>query len=176
MKAVYFAVSLLAILACALLTRLQPVGGEVWPVVLEFAGSFHPLVLHLPIGLWVGVLSVLAFRSKFQSADAARLLFWGTVLVFVSSLVSFGAGLMLYLAGGYVESAVRPHMYAALLFIAGTAGFGLLVKQGMGPSILWSWAVFVSVFLGMAGHLGGVMTHGNPMDKAPWVVLKPSFC
>lgn len=172
MKSVCFAVSLLSVLVCAVLTRLQPVDGEAWPVVLEFAGGFHPLVLHLPIGLWFGLLFVLAFRSKFSSQDATRLLFWGTVLVFVSGLVAFGSGLLLYLAGGHVESAVRPHMYGALLFIAGTAGFGLLVRQGMRTPILWGWAVFVSLFLGITGHLGGVMTHGNLMDKAPWIVLK----
>ncbi|MBT8042498.1 MAG: hypothetical protein HKP10_06760 [Kiritimatiellales bacterium] len=172
MKPVHIIVVLVLVVICALLTLLQPVGDENLAITIEFAGSFHPMVLHLPIGLWFGVLCILFAGTRVKSLDISNWLLWGTALVWVSGLCAYGSGIMLYLGGGYGDAMVLPHMKGALGFIAAVAVFGLMVKARARLPWLWAGAVVVSIAVGIAGHLGGVITHGHLMEKAPWVVLR----
>ncbi len=172
MKPVYVILGLVPVAVCALLTLLQPVYNETLAIVLDFTGSFHPMVLHLPIGLWFGVLCILFAGTRVPALDISKWLLWGTALVMISGLFAYVSGLMLYLGGGYGDDMVRPHMYSALAFIAVSSVFGLMVKARLQLRWLWVGAVTVSVAVGIAGHMGGVITHGPIMDKAPWIILK----
>lgn len=163
--------SLVLVGACALLTRLIPVEDEVTSIIFEFIGTLHPMLLHLPIGLWFGVLCILVAGTKVRTLNISPWLFAGSVLVLVTAALSFATGLFLYLAGQYVDSMIRPHMYGAVAFMAGVAVFVSLAQRKAGLRLLWIAAVLVSTILGYAGHKGGVITHGDPMEKAPWIIL-----
>ena len=171
MKNIYAVASLVLVLLCAALTQLNPVADETLSIIFEFAGTLHPMLLHLPIGLWFGMLCILIVGTKVRTLNVGPWLFYGSALTLGSGVLSFVAGLLLYLAGQYADSSVRPHMYAAVAFLAAVAVFGSLVQRKVGFRWIWLVALAGSISLGLAGHRGGVITHGDRMEKAPWIIL-----
>ena len=83
------------------LVYVTPVEDDYWSVIFDFIGSFHPIVLHLPIGLWFGVLALLVARLLDPNSASESLIFVAAVITFISAAASFAAGLTLYLGGGY---------------------------------------------------------------------------
>lgn len=152
-------------------TFLSPLSGDYWPVILEFIGSFHPVVLHLPIGLWGGVLLLLCF-DRSQSQSSRQRLFWASIATAATSIVAFFTGLTLFLAGSYGSDTVSPHMYGAFTFLLATIAFTFFTGRVDFGKWLWPAALLTTCTLIYAGHIGGVITHGEPLDKAPWTVFE----
>lgn len=152
-------------------TFLSPLSGDYWPVILEFIGSFHPIVLHLPIGLWVGVLLLLCFDRN-PSESSQQRLFWASIATAATSIIAFFTGLTLFLAGSYGSETVSPHMYGAFAFLLATIAFTFFTGRLDFSKFLWPTALVTTGTLIYAGHIGGVITHGEPLDKAPWVVFE----
>lgn len=126
-----------------------------------FIGRFHPLLVHLPIGMLL-VAFILEWLSRIR-----RLSFLGTsvlpILIFgaLSAIAACIAGYLLSLSGGYEESALDLHMWMGI----GVAVISTLLcvlrrysffKKGW----LWISAAMV-LMLSAAGHYGGNLTHGE---------------
>ena len=88
------------------------------PVWLRFLGRFHPVVLHLPIGLFVGVvvleLAALGRRIE-RKADIIRLLLLAS---FLSATVAALCGALLSWEGGYNEQMLARHKWSGLAICA----------------------------------------------------------
>ncbi len=162
----------LVISAALAVICLLPTRDEDLSVILEFVGGFHPLILHLPIGLWFGVLCLMAACRFVKDPLMLAISFWAAQLTLYTGIVAFGAGFMLYLAGGYSLDVLAPHMYGSLAFLMGVAVQVWFLRADRFGAAAYGVAGVTSVLLGYAGHMGGVMTHGEPMDKAPWVVFE----
>ena len=172
LKRILFRTAVVLLVFCAVLTILPLPNGDRAVVTLEFLGSFHPVILHLPIGLWFGVLLLLLVETFSRERSLSRYLFGGGCVTLLTGLLAFLTGSNLYLAGSYARDTLVPHMYGALFFLVGVLAFCVLVDRKARHSILWLTALVSMGVLGYAGHVGGVITHGDPMEKAPWVVLK----
>lgn len=171
-KKVLFRSALALLLACAGLTVLKPLDGEQAVIVLEFLGGFHPVLLHLPIGLWFGVLLLLLGDTLNRDRSLSTYLYGGGCATLITGVLAFLTGANLYLAGSYDKEVLAPHMYGALAFLVGVLAFCVLAERKAGLPALWLTALGSMSVLGFAGHIGGVITHGNPMEKAPWIVLQ----
>ena len=78
---------------------IHPFEDNYWSIIFDFIGSFHPLILHLPIGLWFAVCALMV-ASVFARDSVPRSVIFGlTVLTFVCALLTFSAGFILYLVG-----------------------------------------------------------------------------
>ncbi|MFU8892868.1 MAG: c-type cytochrome domain-containing protein [Luteolibacter sp.] len=132
-----------------------------------FLGRFHPLAVHLPIGLlviaavfdWLGVIRPLAHLRRAVPALLVAACIGALLAVYHGVLLAAGSGVLLdtveshLWAGVYLTIAmfllipVRAFIARAPGFLTGTCYQGLLV---------------VSLFLLMgASHLGGNITHGR---------------
>ena len=171
-KIMLFRLALSLLVICGLLTLLPLPKSQGVVVTLEFLGSFHPVILHLPIGLWFGLVLLLLADSLCKERSLRKYLFQGGCVTFITGVGAFITGANLYLAGAYSRATLVPHMYAALFFLAGVLLFCVLVYRKAGSFVLWLTAIVSMAVLVYAGHVGGVITHGDPMEKAPWVVLK----
>ena len=134
---------------------------------LSFPGRFHPLLVHLPIGiLWMAFLFELLSRfkgyGKIKSAVRPAL-FLGAC----SAVISAFTGYWLSQEGGYDERLLRVHQYLGI----GTAIFALIIylhrkysfisdkpKRRMVRLALF---LILMVFLTATGHFGGSLTHGE---------------
>lgn len=145
-----------------------PPDGDKMPDLVRFIGRFHPLLLHLPIGVFSLILFQelgLIFSKKGNVTKSTSLfpLFFGAA----SAIVAVIAGFLLYQGeAGFSGSAlVERHMWAGLGFaVAAVVTFVLkawTVTLGANQAYYRS-LLFVSVgVMGFASHQGGSITHGE---------------
>ena len=163
--------------------------GEASSFVL-FIGRFHPIILHLP----VGILAVLCLfelicstrRGEQKYGDASLLML---LLGSAGAVFAVFAGIMLSREGGYVGGNFSLHQTMGLL---GTAGVLIalvvrLIAMGRGSMELlnaYRALYFVSFgIMGLGAHFGGNMSHGNKflvehapaVDKGPMVSMEKLF-
>ncbi len=129
-----------------------------------FLGRFHPLLIHLPIGILLALV-VLEFIPKIRNStsDNSRSILLG--IVFAGAILSVLTGLMLEREGGYSEDRVRSHM---ILGIAMTVclGIALLIRlrfrSHAKSTAAYQFVLGMSTVLMIAGsHQGGILTHGR---------------
>jgi uncharacterized membrane protein len=103
-----------AFLLLALLAWRLPPNGEVHARIAQFFGRFHPLIIHLPIGLilLVPVLELAgAARPRTHLRAATQFVLWLAVLT------AFGAafdGWLLAWSGGYKGALVARHLWGGV--------------------------------------------------------------
>ncbi|MEL6649917.1 MAG: c-type cytochrome domain-containing protein [Bacteroidota bacterium] len=138
------------------------------PEFVLFLGRFHPLLVHLPIGmlLLAGVMELFGRKEKYQALKGAT----GFVLM-ISAISAIGAaflGWMLSQGGGYDEDLLFWHKWQGI----GLAVFATLawlikaqpkkLKLPAALSKAYTPLLILSIFmLGLAGHNGGSLTHGE---------------
>lgn len=134
--------------------------------IIIFFGRFHPLFLHLPIGfLALGFLmEFLSRREKFAYLKPAIGFVLG--LGALSALVTAILGLMLAQAGDYGEDLLFIHQWSGILLVLFAFGtwwlYGQKEKKAtlkFNRAYLGSFSLMM-VFLAVAGHYGGSLTHG----------------
>jgi uncharacterized membrane protein len=132
-------------------------------MITEFIGHFHPLVVHLPIGILIFtfILELIQLRSK---SNFDQSIFIGTVVGSVFAFVSATMGWLLSLDGGYDVQLLNNHQYAGwilclfcILLVIVKIFFSANVYFDKLNKSLWSIIIIV---LFVVGHFGGSITHG----------------
>lgn len=129
-------------------------------------GRFHPIVVHLPIGILILAFAfdLISLQKKFRHLKKAvrPALFLGTC----GALVSCITGYFLSLEGGYAEGLLSKHQYLGI----GTAVLSfLLFFLRKSQRIIRSEIKHLNIILfmpvillvGITGHYGGSLTHGE---------------
>jgi hypothetical protein len=129
---------------------------------LSFLAGFHPVVLHLPIG----ILVALVVRTFLPFPRGRTGWLWG--LAAVTSTAAFSTGLLLGAEGGYDEVMLNRHLWAAAVF-TGFCWIGLWAERAERRPLVSNVILGLSVgAMTVAGHFGGIMVHGDPLAAAPW--------
>jgi uncharacterized membrane protein/mono/diheme cytochrome c family protein len=134
----------------------------------ELIGRFHPVLVHLPIGILLiaCVFQWLAVREKFTgllNAVPLLLLLGGICAVF--SCIS---GYLLSKQTDYNESLISRHQWLGISTAA--ASFGVYYLNYIKASaryLRWSGIVLFSLIT-ITGHLGGSLTHGEDYLSEVW--------
>ena len=129
--------------------------------MFEFFGHFHPVLVHLPIGiLLVAILLQWMARREVYSGlrQAVRVTLGLGVL---TAIVSCVTGYLLSLNGDYDDHLVDTHMWMAISLTL-LAGFLYVLEVrsssfGLASRVL---SLLVVGLLLVTGHLGGSLTHG----------------
>ena len=150
---------------------IHPFEDDYWSIIFDFIGSFHPLILHLPIGLWFAVCALMVASVFVRDSVPRSVIFGLTVLTFVCALLTFSAGFILYLGGTYGRATIVFHMYSSLAFLFSLAIFLICYGRDLRPTLDWLTAAVTTAVLLIAGHAGGVITHGDLLDRAPWIIF-----
>lgn len=131
----------------------------------QFLGRFHPVVLHLPIGLFLGlfVIEVFALRRKSAGLDcSAHILTW---LMALTSVLTAYLGLLLASSGDYSGETLWRHKWLGIIFAAAALLVAFLKVLSVcctrkGTS-LYRWLILgLLLLLPVVGHYGGELTHG----------------
>lgn len=138
------------------------------PRIVLFFGRFHPILVHLPIGILIFllVMEMLCMRKSVEAkfGEAALLALW---IGAAGSVFAVLAGIMLSREGGYEGGSFTLHQG---LGIIGTAGIllGLLMRlAGMSTEnsgLVDAYrAVLILSFslMGVGAHFGANMVHGS---------------
>ena len=125
----------------------------------ELIGHFHPLLVHLPIGILLiaALFQLLALRPKYASMHAAIsiALFWGMI----SAILSCISGYFLSLSGDYDDELIDTHTWFAI----STASISLIAYFfNRWENEFAKWVILLMVpLIFITGHLGGSLTHGS---------------
>jgi uncharacterized membrane protein len=115
----------------------------------ELVGKFHPLLVHLPIG-FVTLGMVLFLVLKKGNEELISLIF---KLAFWVAVMSILTGLAIPKEGEYDESLINWHLWSAVIFTLLVGLVGWRFRK---------WAMIGSgIFMLVAGHGGGSLTHGS---------------
>ncbi len=143
--------------------------GDKMPDIVRFIGHFHPVVLHLPIGVFILIVlqeigSIFARRRQGQVTDTGMFpLFFGAA----SAILAVIAGFLLYQGtDDYAGNAIAErHLWGGLAFaVAAVATFILKAwtVAVSGNPAFYRLLLFSSVgVMGFASHDGASMTHGE---------------
>lgn len=151
--------------------------GDKMPDIVRFLGRFHPVILHLPIGIFSLILlqELLGMFSKGNSQRGILPIFFGAA----SAVAAVIAGFLLYQGGGFGGELVEDHLWGGVGF-ACAAVFTMIVKAWcLAPTAsqaFYRLLLFGSVgVMTYASHDGASITHGegylteyapNPIRKA----------
>ncbi len=131
-----------------------------------FIGRFHPLLVHLPIGIiLITILMEVLFKSK------GRLIKWMWFASFISALFAIYTGWLLTQGSNYPQEALNNHKWLGF----GTAGISALiwisltVLDGKGKVFFTALRAILVFTLSFGGHIGGQLTHGTDylVEAAP---------
>lgn len=165
--------SFFGLLAAAGLVALPflagPPDGEKMPDIVRFIGHFHPLVLHLPIGVFTLIViqelgAIFGRRRPGGTTSPVMFpLFFGAASAFLAVLTGF----FLYQGSDdYAGNAVvERHLWGGIAFAVVAIITFLLkawtVSLGSNPAF-YRLLLFGSVsVMGFASHDGGTITHGE---------------
>lgn len=129
--------------------------------MLQFIGHFHPVLVHLPIGiLLIGcVFQWLVVKDKYKKLTAAVgiTLFWGMIF----SVLSCITGYLLSLSGEYEGQLVTRHQYLGIAVALVSILLYYLYKRSINLSFSRWLALILAALIVITGHMGGSLTHGE---------------
>ncbi|WP_025145138.1 c-type cytochrome domain-containing protein [Pedobacter jeongneungensis] len=138
--------------------------------MLEFFGRFHPVFVHLPIGilLLACICILLSLKQKFANLKHAipLMLLFGAL----SAIVSCVTGYLLANGGDYDVNLVSYHQWMGISVAVLSIILWIIYKKVKSNGVLAAVATILVILISITGHLGGSLTHGSDYLTAP---LKP---
>lgn len=134
---------------------------------LQLFGRIHPLVIHLPIGLLVGlaiVECVALVRKRPELRDASAILVW---LAALSAVLAATAGWTLSHEDGYGGETIARHQRLGIALAIASVAMALLHGR---ERLAWAYRSVLLVAIGIllpAAHLGATLTHGEEFLALP---------
>ena len=129
--------------------------------MFEFIGRFHPVVLHLPIGILLLAVSFdwLSRIKKFRSLKkSVRISLW---IGAATALLSCITGYILSQSGDYDAGSVRLHQWFAISLTVLSGIYAWMKTNKEVKSLHKFFSVLILIFLIVTGHFGGTLTHGE---------------
>lgn len=125
----------------------------------DFIGKFHPVLVHLPIGmlLLAAIFQLISHKQKSASLQPAIhiTLFWGML----SAIASGVSGFLLSKTGDYDASLISSHQWFGIS-VAAIAIVAFILNKRQHEHTKWVILV-MTVLIVITGHLGGSITHGS---------------
>jgi len=122
--------------------------------MLDFIGHLHPLIVHLPIGILLLGVFMMAYEH-YSGVDFKTSISLAFLVGSISAILACIAGWILSNSGEYDALLVQKHQWTGIA----TATLGLLayfLKQYR--KLL---AVILTLLIFITGHYGGTLTHGE---------------
>ncbi|MEO6314152.1 MAG: c-type cytochrome domain-containing protein [Chitinophagaceae bacterium] len=127
----------------------------------EFIGRFHPVLVHLPIGILLVAcfFQLLAGRQKYLHLQHAigTTLFWGMI----SAVAACITGYLLAGSGDYDETLAGRHQWFGISVAVVSIVYYVLHRYTIVTRLKWILPVALIFLLTVTGHLGGSLTHGS---------------
>jgi len=135
----------------------------------QLFGRFHPLLVHLPIGILflAFIFEFASYFSKFKKLRQAvqPALFFGAI----SAIAAAISGYILSQEGGYEDRLVNLHrntgiataIFATILYFLRKSAVTYFQDKGKRKAIRIFLFIPLIALLSLTGHLGGSLTHGE---------------
>lgn len=127
--------------------------------ISEFLGRFHPVLVHLPIGILLiaAVFYVLSLREQYKSLQQATTV--ALLLGMMSAVGSCISGYLLSISGDYEADMVSTHKWMGFA-VAAVAIVSYFLHTRKNNAVKWTIGL-MTVLIFITGHSGGSITHGS---------------
>ncbi|RXK46858.1 c-type cytochrome domain-containing protein [Aquirufa rosea] len=161
------------------------IGGESEqiPDWIIFWGHFHPMLVHLPIGMFIMgcILYVFSKKEETQRQHQIVPILWSTG---ITGIISCTMGWGLSQTGEYEENTLFLHQWLGISVTISSLALAYMAKHWSKDSLMRRFfkpLFFLSfLLLLVTGHLGGNMTHGSdylstylPQPWRSWIGIAP---
>ena len=133
----------------------------VLPAFLSWTGHFHPLLLHLPLGIASFSIILWLLKRNFSGSSFNEIYELTLSISAVSSVFTALLGLFLSKGQDYDAVMLRNHLWSgvALSFFSWFSWWAFTNLEKVKP--YWTYLqVFGFALMSFAGHAGGSLTHG----------------
>ncbi|MEJ8843369.1 c-type cytochrome domain-containing protein [Lacibacter sp. H375] len=127
--------------------------------VSEFLGRFHPVLVHLPIGILLiaAVFYVLSMREQYKALQQATTV--ALLLGMLSAVGSCISGYLLSISGDYEADIVSTHKWMGFA-VAAVAIVSYFLHTRKNNAVKWMIGL-MTLLIFITGHSGGSLTHGS---------------
>jgi uncharacterized membrane protein/mono/diheme cytochrome c family protein len=127
--------------------------------ISEFIGRFHPVLVHLPIGILLlsVVFYFLSLKNKYQNLIPAVKI--SLLAGIFAALFSCVTGFLLSKTGDYDGNLVNRHQWFGIGMTV-VAGFAYYIMVKKPIYLKWVFPL-IALLIFITGHLGGTLTHGE---------------
>jgi uncharacterized membrane protein len=122
--------------------------------MLDFIGHLHPLIVHLPIGILLLGVFMMAYEH-YSGVDFKTPISFAFLVGSISAVLACIAGWILSNSGEYDTVLVQKHQWTGI----STAAIGLLAYFLKQYRKLLAFILTLLIFI--TGHYGGTLTHGE---------------
>lgn len=120
----------------------------------ELIGRFHPLIVHLPIGILLFAFALMVFQ-RIRKIDIDVVIGFALFSGALCSVAACVAGWILAQSGEYDAALVAKHQWTGIATtVLATLAFAL-------KRFRWVFMISTIILLTLAGHYGGNLTHGE---------------
>lgn len=129
-------------------------------LITEFIGRFHPVLVHLPIGilLFAAIVQWLSIKEKFASLEVVVPIAY--LVGCIAAIASCITGWLLADSGEYDEQTLLLHRWMGIVVsIFAVLSYSLIGRNTKNTSRYVALAMVV--LISITGHLGGTLTHGD---------------
>ena len=124
-----------------------------------FIGRLHPLVLHLPIGIFVFVFMMESYARLKKSEDFRGAISLGLLSASLFASISCFTGWLLSSSGDYSGDLIWYHKWGAIVFTLLAWMLYFLQKRTVSKSYFYLLCLAI-IGLTYVGHQGASLTHG----------------
>lgn len=127
---------------------------------LQFWGHFHPMLVHLPIGMFfmAGILHFFYAQKQVEMRPiVVQILIWTSAF----SVISAAMGWSLAQSGEYDPSTLQIHQWLGISTCVLSVGLTCVMRAGLSIRITNLLFILGLLCLSITGHYGGNLTHGS---------------
>ena len=131
---------------------------------IPFLGRFHPVLLHLPIGIFAGVVLLEVYVLVRNLSGMPEKIHFLLNTTFYLTAVTSLLGIFLSWEGGYETDALDLHKWGGLATAAAILILDWSLENRNSEKVPTAYLAGLIVTVGLisvTGHLGGSLTHGS---------------
>jgi uncharacterized membrane protein len=129
--------------------------------MLDFLGRFHPVLVHLPIGILLIAVLFEWFPKKKKYKSFRRVIPITLLLGAIGALGSAITGYLLSQSGDYETQLVDWHQWAGISLTVVAFVYWFLKSKKIYKQFHRILSIIVLIMVTVTGHLGGSITHGE---------------
>ncbi len=129
--------------------------------IIEFIGRFHPVLVHLPIGVLIVALLLqsLFFINKYNISGQVLKIVW--LLGALCAVISCITGYLLFISGEYDENISGIHLWMGIGVAVVSVVICSRIYINKYDNILKILSMLLLLLIIGTGHFGGSLTHGE---------------
>lgn len=140
--------------------------------LMNFTGRWHPLLVHLPIGMLIVACILAAFSRKESYRTIGPAISLSLLLGGVAALLACFTGYLLSLQGGYEQETLDFHQWLGIAVAVISLFLYQLYREGTRYSFIEKIKPYrllllflMFILIAFTGHFGGTLTHGKGYFK-----------